>query len=136
MGGEGGNAQRHAQGLIKQTLQLDLQNIDPPATHTPAAIRGRGGGECIKKADVQEAGAREEQARGLPQEAMAEDQNKKKNKGKKQGAVLQEAAIPAAAPTAPFKPQGLETLCSPSLCHSHNARCGIRVYIRVRCESF
>ena len=63
----------------------------------------------LEKADMQEAGAREEHVRGLSQEAMAEYQCKNKNKSKKQGAfnvLLQEAAMPAAAPPAPFSPQG------------------------------
>ena len=37
---------------------------------------------CITEADMQEAGAREEQVRGLPHEAMTEHQNDNKNKSK------------------------------------------------------
>ena len=62
---------------------------------------------------MQEAGAREEHVRGLSQEAMAEYKNK--NKSKKQGAfnvLLQEAAMPATAPPAPFSPQGKLSLSS------------------------
>ena len=67
----------------------------------------------LEKADMQEAGAREEHVRGLSQEAMAEYKNK--NKSKKQGAfnvLLQEAAMPATAPPAPFSPQGKLSLSS------------------------
>ena len=40
--------------------------------------------KCIKKAEMQEAGAREEQLQGLCQEAMSECQNKNKNKSNNQ----------------------------------------------------
>jgi hypothetical protein len=67
--------------------------------------------ECIKKAGMHEAGAREEQVQGLSQEVVAESQNnnKNKNKSKKQSAFtvwLQEAAMPSGAPRVPFNPHG------------------------------
>jgi hypothetical protein len=55
----------------------------------------------LEKADMQEAGAREEHVRGLSQEAMAEYKNK--NKSKKQGAF---AVLLQEAPPALFNPQG------------------------------